>query len=422
MIDSLTRRPEVALASRITVLYGRARITWQELVRLIRDVKLPMNPGFDKQGSLLGNPRQRLAILNQLIASQKDGQLHTDITQLLIMGKSSNATDARDMIYAFYGLTVLRTVPDYSAPLDSSSEAYQQALQRIYVEVAEQYINAILYEASYSSWHKLTEEQKTFQLMSIIFSAGVLHHHLNLPSWVPDWTYPWHLAPVWCRSIPNFSPPAAKDEWTKGIRSDFRAGGDELKTFELVSSSLSSSSPGRSNRALQLHISALLLDEIVLVNEITPVPTPNESQELSTSPASSIFGDDEDDELVPTLKYGRHFVTTARGYIGLATPGVTVGDHVAILPGGDVPVVLRRQQMVDTSFDHGHDTDDDNDDENHDDEYNDDHDWENGTKATMKETPDAYHLLCECYMQSPVIMYGDYFRTNWTQSDEITLI
>lgn len=92
--------PEVALARFSVVICGSSRISWDNLVRLIRDTQLPRAKGFDKQTHLLGNPRQRIAILTQMIASQRKGLLHTDITQLLILAKSSQATDSHDKVYA----------------------------------------------------------------------------------------------------------------------------------------------------------------------------------------------------------------------------------------------------------------------------------------------------------------------------------
>lgn len=111
-----------------------------------------------------------------MIASQREALAHTDITQLLILGKSSDATDVRDMVYAFYGLTFL-----------TSAVTYSRTPEWLFVEITHMYLNALRYEASYHSVHGLTEHQKTFQLMSILYSAGTLHQHRPLPSWVPDW-------------------------------------------------------------------------------------------------------------------------------------------------------------------------------------------------------------------------------------------
>lgn len=176
--------PEVALAQNVDVVCGGSRITWDNLVRLIRDTQLPETSGFNKQTALPGNPRQRIAIISQMIASQRKALLHTDITQLLILAKSSQATEVRDRVYAFYGLTLLSTYPDYGCPVE-----------KLYIDITEHYINSLLWDDYYSRWHGLSEQQRTQQLMSILYSAGKLHQHLKLPSWIPDWTFAWYQAP-----------------------------------------------------------------------------------------------------------------------------------------------------------------------------------------------------------------------------------
>lgn len=94
-----------------------------------------------------------------MIASQREALPHTDITQLLILGKSGDATDERDMVYAFYGLTYL-----------TSSVTYSRTPEWLFVEICHMYITALRYVASYDSVHGLTEQQKSFQLMSILDS------------------------------------------------------------------------------------------------------------------------------------------------------------------------------------------------------------------------------------------------------------
>ena len=337
------------------------RIPRDNLVRLIRDVPVQAASGFDKQACLLGNPRQRCAIIHQMISSQKESRAHTDITQLLILAKSSKATDVRDMIYAFYGLTHITTFPDYSRPAE-----------RLYVDIVQMYINSILWETSYSTWHELTEDHKRFQLMSILYSAGTLHQHLELPSWVPDFTFSWHLAPVWCKTTPNFVTGSARDEWSLGIRSDYRAGGEGMETFEILEGS----------RGLHLlHITVLVFDTIISVNELTPATTPNNSQMMASSPTEESWDSSES----PTLRYGRHFFTTVGNRVGIATPGIAQDDVVAILPGGDVPVVLR-------------------------------------PCPERAKSLRAFRLLCECYVQSPLVMQGDLFASDWTLAEDIVLV
>jgi len=352
--------PEVALGRLTDVVCGQSTISWDNLVRLVRDTQPPQAQGFNKQTALLGNPRQRIAIITQMIASQRRGLLHTDITQLLILAKSSQATEVRDKVYAFYGVTLLSTHPDYT-----------RSIGRLYIDIAQYYINSLLWDDYYSRWHGLSERQRTQQLMSILYSAGKLHQHLHLPSWAPDWTYAWYQAPIWCKTDSNVVTGTGRDEWSDGIRSDYRAGGERLGTFDIHEN-------GESFR--QLRISAWLFDTIIDVSETAPAPTSIVDAISPASPSASTVSLDS-----PTFSYGRDFFRTATGLVGMATRGIANGDLLASLLGGDVPVVLRRAPAQ-------------------------------GRKR------EVYELLCECFVQSADVMDGDMIRNDETLAKDIVLI
>ncbi|KAK3112237.1 hypothetical protein LTR53_011712 [Teratosphaeriaceae sp. CCFEE 6253] len=360
--------PEVALANFSEVAIGHERISWDNLVRLVAftAAQLPQSRRFDKQTALLGNPRMRIAIISQMNASQREGLRHTDITQLLILAKSSEATDVRDKVYALQSLAMLRLRPDYRVTLDSL--AYNDAVERVYIEIAEHYAASILWDYSYSKWHDLSDVARTRQLMSILYSAGRLHQHLQLPSWVPDWTFAWYQAPFWCTTEANLTAFPAKDSWCDGIRSPYRAGGDKLETFELMQESA---------RTRQLRVSALVFDSIADVSETTPAASPAANQVSSTGPAVRLN--------VATFSYGRVHFRTRKGLLGLATGGVQPGDNVAILLGGDVPVVLRSVE-------------------------------------TWDQEGDAYTLMCECFIHSDAVMNGDLVRTDLWLAEDIVFV
>ncbi|KAK0899812.1 hypothetical protein LTR91_025189 [Friedmanniomyces endolithicus] len=358
--------PEVALASYTEVAIGNDLISWDNLVRLIKDTQLPQNGGFDKQTALLGNPRQRIAILSQMAASQREGLLHTDITQLLILAKSSDATDHRDKIYAFFGLTLLSLRPDYRELPD-----YKRSIERLYVEIAKDYVNNILYVDYYSKWHSLSEQHRTQQLMSMLYSAGRLHQHFDLPSWVPDWTFAWYQAPFWCTTDANLANFSGKDDWSAGIRSQYRAGGEKLGTFEL----------GVDAGRHCLRVSALIIDRVVEVSETTPASTPGFAGYSASLPAGSAVTLDS-----PTFSYGRGSFKTKSGLLGMATKGVQAGDALAIIVGGDVPVVLRAMDHLN---------------------------WD--------RERDAYVLLCECFVQSHDVMDGELLSTDICRAEDIDI-
>jgi hypothetical protein len=355
---------EVCLASNIRVSCGGgdAIMSWENLVGLVRDRTTHDTTGFSKQIALLGNPKQRIAIITEMMAQQKDGLPHIDISQLLILAKASNATNDRDKIYAFYGMTLLTTAADYSRSVES-----------LYIEIAKGYINSI--EACYANWNDTTETSRTYQLMSILYSAGALQQHYLLPSWVPDWTYAWHLAPFWANTSANLANAPSYGAWSENVRREFRAGGDHRERFEIV---------GTGNSP-ELRLSAAILDTVALIGDSTPAPTPNPEtcrrpHNFSTTTESNHLAS------TSTARYGRtYFHTFKDGYIGLATPGVEPGDVLAVLLGGDVPVILR-------------------------------------PLPPKNSLCKPFRLLCECFVQSRAVMFGDVIRGGWSAAEDIVLV
>lgn len=359
---------EVCLASTIRVSCGggEALMSWENLVGLVRDRASQQSTGFLKQEALLGNPKQRIAIITEMMAQQKARQLHTDITQLLILAKGSNATNDRDKVYAFHSMTLLSTNPDYT-----------RSVEGLYIDTAQDYINGI--EACYAGWRELSETTRTFQLMSIVYSAGALHQHYNLPSWVPDWAFTWHLAPFWAKTVASIVTVPSRDAWTESMRSEYRAGGDHRDNFEIMPT----------DAGPKLRLSAIILDTIVTTTESTPAPTTNSEGHRSVSGKQSRSSKyPKSDHLEPTSasRYGRTFFHTLEsGYVGLATPGVEPGDVLALLLGGDVPVVLR-------------------------------------PLPPRNSAQKPFKLLCECFVQSRAVMFGDVVSKGWVSAEDVVLV
>jgi hypothetical protein len=354
---------EVCLASNIRVSCGGgdAIMSWENLVGLVRGRTPHPCTGFSKQAALLGNPKQRIAIITEMMAQQKDGIPHIDISQLLILAKASNATNDRDKIYAFNSMTLLTTAPDYSRSVES-----------LYIEIAQDYINSI--EACYASWNDMAETLRTFQLMSILYSAGALHQHYTLPSWVPDWTYAWHLAPFWATTSANLGNAPSRSAWSDSIRSEYRAGGDHRDSFEIITT----------DTGPALRLSAVILDVIAMTSDSTPASTPNPENDRKSQSSSRSRSDHL--ASTSTARYGRTFFHTLNErFTGLATPGIEPGDVLAVLLGGDVPVILR--------------------------------------PLHPKNSPHKpFKLLCECFVQSRAVMLGDVVRGGWTAAEDIVLV
>ena len=147
------------------------------------------------------------------------------------------------------------------------------------------------------------------------------------------------------------------------MRSDFRAGGGECGEFEVLEGPYGMH---------KLRVSVIIFDTITITSETTPASTPGGEDNGSMEPD-------------PTLRYGRVFFRTAKGYVGIATPGVEAGDDVAVLVGGDVPVVIRPcgNHDVDTR---------------------------------------AYKLLCESFLLDEAVMHGEIARTDWTFAEDIVFL
>lgn len=327
-------------------------MSWENLIRLIREVQPPQVTGFTKQIALPGNPRQRIAILSDMITKQRLNRAHTDVSQLLILAKSSHATDIRDKVYAFYGMTIVSTTPDYTRSIES-----------LYIDIAHNYVNNI--EALYDGWKDLTETQLTFQLMSILYSAGALHRHYQLPSWVPDWSFPWQLAPIWCKTITGIDD-FGKDDHGEGLRCEYRAGSSERDHFEIV----------QRGTLTHLRLSAMLVDEVDMLGI--------DDVSIEAVLAAEATAGDDQLEIGSSVQYMRILYRTKRGYVGVATQGIAVGDVLALVLGGDVPVLLQ--------------------------------------PANTQDGCRSFYLLCETFVKSRKLMYGDYVREKWTTAQDIMLI
>lgn len=70
----------------------------------------------------------------------------------------------------------------------------------------------------------------------------------------------------------------------------------------------------------------------------------------------ALYNDDVNtvNQVFRAITVGRRFITTEKGYIGFAPEQCDKGDYVAVLPGGNVPYILRPEPVADALRDHGH--------------------------------------------------------------------
>lgn len=351
---------ETVLAKQVTIQCGRSQMSWDSLVKLVRDMPTANSTGFDKQFSLLGNKRQRIGLMAQMRQRNEpsDGLMaelqrpESDITQFLVMAKASEATILHDKVYAFKNMTTIIT------PVN-----YEEEPEKLYTDAIQKHILAIQSGGGHSNeTEAIRLAREAFQLTSILYSAGTLSQLLpRLPSWAPDWTAAWNLAPLWCRPSSCIEKGQGRHKQTP-LRGSFRAGGDELKTFKLQSFQ------GFSG----LRLSVISLDAIISVTEISPPPTPALS---SSSLLSEPITESNHVLSTPEIRYGRVCFETRQGYHGLAAPGIEPSDAVVIIVGGDVPVILRHRPLPQSS-------------------------------SAQDGGLEVYELLCDCLVESADVMSG----------------
>jgi hypothetical protein len=372
---------EFLLNKELLMLCGRNFIPWNifpQFPRLAADGQIP--GGF--AGSLMGTTiLNNLSVLEVLrTARQENPNLKITMVELLQWCHVMSSTDARDKIYSVLGLACdqdqLDIIPDYSV---SPAQVYRDIAVLIL---------------------------KTYPTLDILSSAHA-NKSLELPSWVPDWSF-------WSDDIPV--PLVQDTTFSKPCFYDACAGAKPVIKFDAQYSRLTlhgvvldhiSFSSGRlgdrifSSSADQGEIFygfQRLLRELrswrkslpqAMVNEVfwrTLIANVVYEQREAGSEVGEWFS-----AYMDLIKYNaalrngewirpmsqplmnlahkffinmfargerRSLCTTERGYLCLAPPDTQVGDSLCILLGGRVPYILRPKdggvyELVGESYVHG---------------------------------------------------------------------
>jgi hypothetical protein len=314
-------------------------------------------------GTSSGSPTHRIRFINRLRAGQPDP------VDLLIDAKNYRATDARDKIYAFLGLSQFDVKVNY-----------ETTTVDLYVQFASQYLLRALSDPQ-------TAGETSRKVMNLISSAGRASQQENLPSWVPDWSMHLQTRPLVHRPLPS-------TEYVPG----YYTGGSALSQIELLSEN-------------RLRLSAKLCDLVAIAGTArlkSGVPMSRKQFQVTMNEwltnAKRVYslagpwhptGEPKDEVFKRTLianrgregglasldttqrcyngweillrrhvylsffdkerstrdewlyfhatmaARGRVLMLTSGGYIGLAPYGTKEADTIGILLGGGAPVVLR---------------------------------------------------------------------------------
>lgn len=153
---------EIALSKNTTVICGSTVITWSELYRALHYIITHQIWIFEFYGS------PQIEVLMSLQISQFEISQNRKKTywHLLARHRKALASNPRDHVFAFYGLSSHESFKEHSIVPD-----YSQTVRDVYMRVA---TTALL-------------KAKTLDFLSIARHKKTDDEILNLPSWVPDW-------------------------------------------------------------------------------------------------------------------------------------------------------------------------------------------------------------------------------------------
>lgn len=187
---------EIACARDIVVTCRSNTALWKDFVKLIYVVDA-MHHSSLGVNHMLGSKSaaQYVGFMEELrsVTEQGTKQAAKDYASedsmapyVLRMAKDCNATDHRDKLYAFHHIIRLVTRPDYAVDIET-----------LYQQFAVQYLQRIAYAISEFDCDAVALSKRQ---LGFIYSAGLCNQHLELPSWCPDWSVPWHARPLWLDS------------------------------------------------------------------------------------------------------------------------------------------------------------------------------------------------------------------------------
>ncbi|KAN0102765.1 HET domain containing protein [Hyaloscypha variabilis] len=348
-IDHIISRPyfsriwviqEVVFARDVQIILGDRAVQWDSFSRAVYYV------GINKKLHLrLHNTAPRILSYRERAGPFLTGGLSSwkpvSLLELLRDTRTCEASDARDKIYALLGMSVEKheqdLAPDYS------------------LTIRETFINLVKF---------LVGRDRRLDVLCHVQGTRSKH---DLPSWVPDWSFPYACHVLGHEKDPSKRPYKASLGQIANVI--FKVDPETLvvegKVFDRVlkvglAYNIDGDSPPSSLRQWESMVSpsdiytdaSAAFTDTLIANPPYTAPNPflrlypswrrrnYSDQELSMQEMSeaTIF-----QEQVIRACNGRSFFVTQKGRMGLGPIEMTDGDVVAILLGGSVPFILREQ-------------------------------------------------------------------------------
>ncbi|KAL5410048.1 hypothetical protein PMIN03_005624 [Paraphaeosphaeria minitans] len=189
---------EIAMAQKIIVVYGDNELPWNDIASFARAFRNPdNNTALDVMGTMFGGGSVPLSYIMKILqidnmreAYRADG---VDILDLLFHGWQFNATDPRDNIFAFQGLT------REELPLGIQPN-YQQSVLDLFLNV------------TYFLMGRNDRPLWFLKLAGRGFGDRSIHSRYcsledeELPSWVPNWSEVALKGQLFPIALPQFDP------------------------------------------------------------------------------------------------------------------------------------------------------------------------------------------------------------------------
>ena len=368
---------EICMAKSAVIVCGPFSMPWSEFALPVSSIGYS---GSRRMGGLYtynGSPAERIGQVWSWQHLRTHHDRKADLFKILSYIKNCEATDPRDKLFAFTNLTELNIRPDYSLPASSA-----------YTSFARDFIKPAL-RGDQTTWSDQECWQSAHRAISgFLCNAGKLYHHLDLPSWVPDWSYRQNCRPLWTSKRGEHSLELA-----------YSAGGDIMGECSLDGTRLTISvvllgtvtqaghvdlSHARDWPEKQLQGQCLQWwNECAAMHMLTRDPYVTGEARIDALKQTLVAGVNYENKKAPceftidshhqfqhyvhqdwnfflvpksTISarnersswpvvssiLGRVFFFTQRGHMGLAPYGGQHGDEVAIMLGCDIPLMLRR--------------------------------------------------------------------------------
>ena len=369
---------EVGMSTSAVIRCGSISIPWSDFALAVSRLQSGASWQMGALYTYSGSPAERMGQIRSWSLWRHHNNTKADIFKIFSYIKNCEATDPRDKLFAFTNLANLKITPDYS--LTASF---------VYIHFACDFVRRAL-RSDKSTWSHQEQRKTPHRVISgLLCNAGKLSQHLDLPSWVPDWSFGQDSRPLWT---------------SKQLKNDlelaYSAGGDVMGECDLDGTRLrisgilldTVSQAGRVDLSSirdwsEKELQARCLDwwnECAAMHMLTPVRYVTGEARIEALKQTLLAGVNYDNEkasadwalstyshfqhyvhqrykhllvsksttsernemsswpVVSTI-LGRVFFTTQRGYMGLAPYGVKPGDEVSVMLGCDIPLMLRRQ-------------------------------------------------------------------------------